>query len=61
MVSCIHQEGVMHMRAKERVLMLRLMEKLQKHPDFAARLGVETNGVAKHPNTKNEPQGLTDG
>ena len=49
------------MRAKERVLMLRLMEKLQKHPEFAARLGVETNGVAKRPNTKNEPQGLTDG
>ena len=49
------------MRAKERVLMLRLMEKLQKHPDFAARLGVETCVVAKRPNTKTKPKGLTDG
>ena len=48
------------MRVKERVLMLRLMEKLQKHPDFAARLGIETNGVARCPNTKTKPLSLTE-
>ncbi len=31
------------MSVKERILMLRLMEKLQKHPDFAMRLGVKAN------------------
>ena len=49
------------MRVKERVLMLRLMEKLQKHPDFAARLGVEDIGVVRRPITKPNPQGLADG
>ena len=48
------------MRVRERILMLRLMEKLQKHPGFARALGIEANGVAKYPNSKTEPKGLTD-
>ena len=46
-------EGVMHMSVKERIMMLRLMEKLRKHPDFAARLGVEASsaGNALNPHT----------
>ena len=46
------------MSVKERILMLRLMEKLQMHPDFAERLGVESNGVGHELNRQREPQGL---
>ena len=45
------------MRAKERVLMLRLMEKLQKHPDFAKTLGIEATSVMHDPDQKIDPKG----
>lgn len=47
------------MSAKERILMLRLMEKLKKHPDFAKVLGVEAPGVENDLNTETESKGLT--
>lgn len=50
----------MHLGAKERILMLRLIEKLQKHPDFAKALGIEANGVAKKPDIRTKPKGFTD-
>ncbi|MBQ5865106.1 MAG: hypothetical protein IIW56_00310 [Oscillospiraceae bacterium] len=46
------------MRAKERVLMLRLMEKLQKHPDFAKTLGIEATSVMHDPDQKIDQKGL---
>ena len=46
------------MRVKERILMLRLMEKLQSHPVFAKALGIEVNSAEAHPNTESEPKGL---
>ena len=46
------------MSVRERILMLRLMEKLQKHPAYATLLGVEAPGVANHPNKKTDPEGL---
>ena len=46
------------MRVKERILMLRLMEKLQKHPDFAKTLGIEATSVIHYPDQKIDPKGL---
>ena len=40
--------------------MLRLMEKLQKHPEFAKALGVEATGVMHDPHYKTVPKGLAD-
>ena len=54
----IHQEGVIYMSVKERILMLRLMEKLQKHPDFAKTLGIEATSVIHDPDQKIDPKGL---
>lgn len=48
------------MSVRERILMLRLMDKLQKHPSFAKALGVEANSAAWRPNSKTKPKGLTD-
>ena len=47
------------MTARERVLMIRLMEKLEKHPAYAMLLGLEAPGVVKNQNTKKDPKGLT--
>ena len=46
------------MSVKERILMLRLMEKLQRHPDFAKTLGIEATGVRHDPDQKIDPKGL---
>ena len=46
------------MRVKERILMLRLMVKLQKHPDFAKTLGSEAPSVIHDPDQKIAPKGL---
>ena len=54
----IHQEGVIYMSVKERILMLRLMEKLHKHPDFAKTLGIEATSVMHDTNQKIDPKGL---
>ena len=48
------------MSVRERILMLRLMDKLQKHPSFAKALGVEANRAEKRSNTRTKPKGLTD-
>ena len=47
------------MSVKERVLMLRLTEKLEKHPTYAKTLGIEATGAVNNPNRKNNPKGLT--
>ena len=46
------------MRVKERILMLRLMEKLQNHPDFAKTLGIEATSVMHDPDQKIDQKGL---
>ena len=33
------------MRTRERILMIRLMEKLKKYPTYAKALGIEATGV----------------
>ena len=48
------------MSVKERIMMLRLMEKLRKHPDIATRLGVEANGDGNDLNHQTEPKGFAD-
>ena len=47
------------MRVKERILMIRLMEKLQKYPTYAKTLGIEATGAVNNQNRKNDPKGLT--
>ena len=44
------------MSVKERIMMLRLMEKLRQHPDFGKTLGTEVNCVNKHSKIKWEPK-----
>ena len=44
---------------KEKILIIRLMEKLGKHPAYAKSLGIEATGAAKNPNTESDPKGLT--
>ena len=46
----------MYLSTRERILMLRLMENLQKHPAYATLLGVEVNAVSRDLNTKTEPK-----
>ena len=36
------------MSAKERVLTIRLMEKLEKYPAYAKTLGIEATGAVNH-------------
>ena len=47
------------MTARERILMIRLMEKLEKHPTYAMLLGIEATEKAVDQNRKNDPKGLT--
>ena len=53
------RKGVMCLTARERVLMIRLMEKLEKHPTYAMLLGIEATGALKNQNRKSDPKGLT--
>lgn len=48
------------MCTRERILMIRLMEKLQKHPAYAKALGVEATSVANNQNMGSVPEGLAD-
>ena len=48
----------MHLSVKERIMVLRLMEKLRKRPDFAARLGVEACGAGNALNPHTVQKGL---
>lgn len=47
------------MTVKERILTIRLMEKLKNDPAYAATLGVEAAGAAEVQNTGSDPKGLT--
>ena len=47
------------MTARERVLMIRLMEKLEKHPTYAKLLGIEATEKAVNQNMESDPKGLT--
>ena len=53
------REGVMCLTARERVLMIRLMEKLEKHPTYAKTLGIEAAGAVNNQNMESDPKGLT--
>lgn len=48
----------MCLTARERILMLRLMEKLKKHPTYAKTLGVEATGAVQIQNTECIPKSL---
>ena len=48
------------MSTRERIMMIRLMEKLEKHSAYAQALGVEASSVVHDPNQKTEPKGLAD-
>ena len=47
------------MTTRERILTIRLAEKLKVHPAFAKALGVEATGAVGTQNTKIDPKGLT--
>ena len=47
------------MSARERILMIRLMEKLEKHPTYAKTLGIEATGAVNNQNMESDPKGLT--
>ena len=53
------REGVMCLTARERILMIRLMEKLEKHPTYAMLLGIEATEKAVNQNMESDPKGLT--
>ncbi len=44
------------MSVKERILAIRLREKLQSHPDFAKTLGVEVHGGMAPPGAADEKE-----
>ena len=46
------------MTVRERILMIRLMEKLEKHPAYAKPLGIEATDVVNNQNRKNNPNDL---
>ena len=47
------------MTARERILMIRLMEKLEQHPTYAMLLGIEATGVVRNQDIEPDPKGLT--
>ena len=49
----------MCLTARERILMIRLMEKLEKHPTYAKALGIEAAGAVNNQNMESDPKGLT--
>ena len=46
------RKGVMTLTAKERILMIRLVEKLERNPAYAKTLGIEATGAANYRNLK---------
>ena len=48
----------MCLTARERVLMIRLMEKLEKHPTYAKTLGIEATGAVNNQKMESDPKGL---
>ena len=51
-------KGVMRMTTRERILMIRLMQKIEKHPKYAMLLGIEATGVVRNQNRKSNNTGL---
>ena len=49
----------MCLTARERILMIRLMEKLEKYPTYAKTLGIEATGAVNNQNMETDPKGLT--
>ena len=49
----------MCLTARERILMIRLMEKLEKHPTYAMLLGIEATDLEDDQNMESDPKGLT--
>ena len=49
----------MCLTARERILMIRLMEKLEKYPTYAMLLGIEATGKAVNQNMESDQKGLT--
>ena len=49
----------MCLTARERILMIRLMEKLEKHPTYAKALGIEATSAVNNQNIESDPKGLT--
>ena len=47
------------MTVKERILMIRLMESMEKYPAYAKALGIEATGVRTNQNRNQERKGLT--
>ena len=47
------------MTARERILMIRLMEKIEKHPTYAKTLVTEAASAVKNQNMESDPKGLT--
>lgn len=47
------------MTVRKRILMIRLMEKLEKHPAYARALGIEATGAIRNQNRESDPKGLT--
>ena len=48
----------MCLTARERILMIRLMEKLEKHPTYAVLLGIEAADLEDDQNMESDPKGL---
>ena len=46
------------MSARERILMIRLMKKIEKHPTYAKTLGIEATGAVNNQNNNSDPKGL---
>ena len=46
------------MTTKERILMIRLVEKLERDPTFAEALGIEAAGAANNQKKEADPKGL---
>lgn len=51
-------KGGICLTVRERILMIRLMEKLEKHPAYAKPLGIEATDVVNNQNRKNNPNDL---
>ena len=46
------------MSTRERIMMIRLMEKIHKHPEYALQFGVEATGAVNNQNMESNTTGL---
>ena len=49
------------MTPRERIRLIRLVKKLEKHPAYAKALGIEAVGAEARRNRNDDPKGLTNG